>query len=187
MFDRLVLNALNHLIQGESWAQERLRRHAGAQALIRTGIIDLYLVVDDRGLFRSGSASEQIAVTIELPADSPLRFLSDRKSIFQSARLSGAVDFAETLAFVFRNLHWDVEADMARYLGDIPARRMALLRQKLIDQGKETSGRILANFAEYFTEDTEMLAPKRDIEAFGRDVDVLRDDLARLEKRFNRL
>lgn len=187
MFDKLVVGTLNRVLQGESWAQERLRKHAGQQAVIRTGSIDLYLVINERGLFFAGSRADPVSVTIELPADTPLRLISDRKSIFQAAKLSGAADFAETLAFVFRNLRWDVEADMARYLGDIPARRIELLRQKVINEGKVGAKRVLANFTEYFTEDSAMLAPGRDIVAFGRDVDALRDDVARLEKRLTRL
>jgi len=40
---------------------------------------------------------------------------------------------------------------------------------------------------EYATEDSSLLAPGRDIDSFGRAVDTLRDDLARLEQRIKRL
>jgi len=184
---RLVPAALNHLLLAESWAQERLRLHAGSHALIQAGPLDLHLLVDSDGLFRAGSAEQSPAVTISLPLDTPIRFLTDRKSVFQAAKLSGSADFAETLAFVFRNLRWDVEADLAQYVGDIPARRLEMARHSLARQGQESFGRLFNNLAEYASEDYDWIVPRRELEAFGREVDVLRDDLARLEKRLTRL
>lgn len=187
MFDAMITAALNHLLQGEPWARERLHAHAGAQALIRAGLFDVHLVVDSTGLFERGSPAQAAAVTISLPPDTPFRLLTDRSSVFQAARLEGSADFAETLAFVFRNLRWDVEADLAQLLGDIPARRLEMLRVAGFGQARESLLRVFRNFAEYASEDSDWLAPRRDIEAFGREVDVLRDDLARLEKRLARL
>jgi len=187
MFDGVITAALNHLLLGEPWARERLRAHAGAQALIRAGFADFHLVVDAGGLFEAGSATQEVAVTITLPSDAPFRLLTDRSSIFQAAKLSGSADFAETLAFVFRNLRWDVEADLARVVGDIPARRLEMLRSDLVKRASESSARLFQNFAEYASEDSDWLAPRRDIEAFSKGVDIVRDDLARLEKRLARL
>lgn len=186
-FARLIAPTLNHLIQGEPWARERLRQHGGAQALIRAGLVELHLVVDEQGFFRSGTPDLPVAVTVNLPADTPLRLLSDRKSIFQVAKLSGSADFAETLAFVFRNLRWDIEAELAHLVGDIPARRLEMLRLKLVGQARESVQRVSRNLSEYASEDADWLAPRRDVAAFGKAVDELRDDVARLEKRLDRL
>lgn len=187
MFDVLITAALNHLLRGEPWARERLRAHAGAQAVIRAGFLDVHLAVDPGGLFEAGLAGGAPAVTIILPADAPFRLLTDRSSVFQAAKLSGAADFAETLAFVFRNLHWDVEADMAQLVGDIPARRLEKLRVRLVAQGMESVRRVCRNLAEYASEESDWLVPRRDIETFCRDVDALRDDVACLEKRLAQL
>jgi len=186
-FDGIITAALNHLIRNEPWAQERLRCHAGSQASIRAGLVNVYLVVDGAGLFQAGVADQPVGVTISLPADTPIRFLADRKSVFQAAKLTGSADFAETLAFVFRNLRWDIEADLASYLGDIPARRIEMLRAVLLKQATESGQRIFANLAEYASEESDCLVPRRDVDAFGKAVDALRDDLARLEKRLQRL
>lgn len=185
--DRLVLRALNHVLDGEAWASERLRPYAGRQAMIQAAGFELRLVVEGNGRFAVGSVDHDTAVTITLPSDLSVRLLVDRKSVFQAARLSGSADFAETLAFVFRNLRWDAEADLARYLGDIPAHRLEQWRRHLFRQGGEAASRLGQNVAEYATEDSAWLAPQRDIERFGKAVDELRDDAARLEKRLARL
>lgn len=187
VFDRMLVAALNHVLQHESWARERLRPYAGAQALVQAGPLDIHLAITADGLFGAGSPAAVPAVTITLPHDTPFKLLQDRKAAFQAARLSGSADLAETLAFVFRNLRWDVEADLARYLGDIPAHRLEGLRKALLTQGRQATQRLFGNLAEYAAEDSTWLASRHEIEAFGRDVEVLRDDLARLENRLARL
>lgn len=61
------------------------------------------------------------AVSITLPADAPLRALTDRPALMASAQISGSAEFAECLGFIRRNLHWDVEADVSTLVGDIAA------------------------------------------------------------------
>ena len=185
--EQLVLRGLNHLLAGQNWASERLRPFAGAQLRIDAGPLALSLGIDEHGAFRAGDSALPPDVTISLPADLPARFLVDRSQLFSAAKLSGSVDLAEALAFVFRNLEWDVEADLADIVGDIPARRLSMLGGNFLRQAGESLLRTARNVAEYATEDSDLLAPPRDIAAFGDEVNALRDDLARLEKRVERL
>lgn len=185
-FERLLSRLLNHLIQNETWASERLRPFDGKQTLIRMGALDIYLVVDSRGFFAAGSSKEPVAVTVNLPADTPAKLLLDKDAVFQAARLSGSIDFAETLAFVFRNLRWDIEADLAAYVGDIPAYRVEKLRQKFLLVSRESASKATQNIVEYLTEDSSSLPAPREVAAFIREVDVLRDAVARFEKRLDR-
>lgn len=185
--DRLVLSGLNHLLQGETWARERLRHHAGAQVAIEAGPFSLKLGIDEHGRLGAGEHSRAAEVTITLPADTPVRFLLDRDNLFSAVKIAGSVDIAESLAFVFRHLNWDVEADLASVLGDIPARRLARFGKQFGLRLQAGSRRLAENVVEYATEDSSLLAAKRDVESFALGVARLRDDLARLEKRVGRL
>jgi len=187
MFARVAIAALNHVLANEGWARERLRPFAGQHAAVTAGPLRLPLVVGGDGMFVVEELADEPAVVISLPADAPLRYLLDPTSVFASAKLSGSVDFAETLAFVFRNLAWDVEGDLTRVVGDILARRLALAGQACLDWQKKTAGNMASNIAEYVTEEAPVVTPKREIAAFCRSVDGLRDDLARLEKRLAKL
>jgi ubiquinone biosynthesis protein UbiJ len=175
------------LLESESWARERLRPFAGSHVRIVAGPVGLLLCIDQRGMLVAGEKVEVADVTVTLPSDTPVRFLLDRDGLFAAAKLSGSADIAESLAFVFRNLRWDVEADLARVLGDIPARRLALLGAQLGRQTQVGAKNIAQNLVEYATEDSPLLAANRDVEGFAKAVDHLRDDLARLEKRICRL
>lgn len=185
--DKLLVSAINHLLQAESWARERLRPHAGAKVVIVGGPLQLNLGIDEHGLLVAGEPSGSPDVTVRLAADTPARLLVDRSSLFSSVKIAGSVDIAESLAFVFRHLRWDAEADLANLVGDVPARRLALLAGRLGHQVQESTTRLAANMAEYAIEDSPLLAAKRDVIAFGKAADQLRDDLARLEKRIDRL
>ena len=186
MFDTLVVRVLNHLLGKESWARKRLFQHDGSLALIRAGSVEILLQVGPDGYF-SASGGGEPDVCIVLPQNAPWRLLNDRGSLFQAAKLSGSADFAETLAFVFRNLSWDVEDDLARFVGDIPARRLEMLRVGVFNRFSEASRRFFGNLAEYACEDGALISPRRDIAALSGQVKRLAEDVERLEKRLERL
>ena len=188
MLNNLLVRVLNHLIVGEAWAGERLRGFAGQRLAIAGGPFPILLAVTADGLFEvADMAAAEPAVTITLPADFAARLLVDRNSLFAAAKLSGSADFAETLAFVFRNLHWDAEEDLANFVGDIAAHRLVQAGQSAFAWQKRAAGNLASNVAEYATEEAGLLAAPRDVQAFGAAVSTLRDDVARLEKRLQRL
>lgn len=186
-FERLIVPVLNHLIQKESWAKERLQPFSGAQLKISAGSIRIQLSIDEHGMFALGNDAKTADVVLTLPSDAPAKLLVDRNALFSSVKLSGSADLAESLAFVFRNLSWDIEEDFASVLGDIPARRLAIAGAQLGNQLQNGVKRITENIAEFATEDSKLVAPKREIYAFCQSIDQLRDDAARLEKRIKQL
>lgn len=181
------LPLLNHLLEREDWARQRLVPYAGQAARIEGGPFAVTLLVTEAGTFRPCLDEEAVAVTISLPPDAPFRVLSDPSAIFSAARLSGAANFAETLAFVFRNLRWDYEADLAGIFGDIPARRLARALGEGLAWQRSAARRLGMNAAEFAIEEAELVTSRRDLMAFAGAVDQVRDDLARLEKRISRL
>jgi len=178
---------LNHLLAREDWARQRLKPYSAQTAHIEGGPLQLTMTVDELGAFRPGKPEEVAAVTITLPSDAPFRMLSDPSSIFGAARITGAANFAETLAFVFRNLRWDYEADLAGIIGDIPAHRVSRLLAEGVAWQRSAARKLGLNAAEFATEESGLVTSARDLTRFGQDVDQLRDDAARLEKRISRL
>ena len=178
---------LNHLLEREDWARQRLKPYSAQTVHIEGGPVKLTMTVDELGAFRPGAPDEMAAVTITLPSDAPFRMLSDPSSIFGAARITGAASFAETLAFVFRNLRWDYEADLAGIIGDIPAHRVSRLLAEGVAWQRSAAMRLGLNAAEFATEESGLVTSARDLTRFGREVDQLRDDAARLEKRISRL
>jgi ubiquinone biosynthesis protein UbiJ len=179
----LALPALNHVLAGSHWARTRLQPFTGQVFRIDGGPCPIELVVAADGFLAEAAPESVASVTIALGDGLLGDLLSDPQRTFASARLSGAANFAETLAFVFRNLRWDYEADLAGIVGDIPARRLARLLSSGLAQQRRALGNLGANVAEYLTEEGRVVAPRWEIVDFSAAVDTLRDDVARLEKR----
>lgn len=180
---RLLLSGLNHLLRSEPWAPERLRAHRGAHVALEAGPVVLRLCIDGEGLFQHSEPNSPVDVTLQLPADAPVRLLFDREGLFAGVRLSGAADVAETLGFVFRNLDWDAEGDLAAVIGDIPARRLVMLGKSLGKGLADAARKIAENLAEYSLEEARLIVPRRDTEHFSMAVASVESEVARLEQR----
>lgn len=182
-----VISLLNRLLEREEWGRQRLQPFCGQTAVIEGGPIQLAMTVDNFGLLRKALSEELPTVTITFGSEAPVKLLTDPASLLSTARLAGAANFAETLAFVFRNLRWDYEADLAAVVGDIPAHRLTRLISHGLDWHRSAVRRISSNIAEYANEESELIVSGSTLHAFAHEVDCLRDDLARLEKRISKL
>ena len=178
-----ALAAINHLLAGEDWARERLSPFAGQTARLEFGALALPLAISADGLFVAAGRDAPADVTITLPADAPLRALTDRASLFTAARLAGSAELAESLGFVFRNLRWDAGGDLARFVGDIAAHRLVAVGSGVASWQRQQAFNLAANVAEYFTEEKPSIARSSDVAAFCAEVARLPDELARLEAR----
>ena len=101
--------------------------------------------------------------------------------------IEGSADLASTVDYLFRNLTWDFEEDLSRVFGDVVAHRLASGGRAFAAWQREAVLRLAENLAEYWTEEQPLLARPADVEDFCRNVDTLRDDVARLEKRIEHL
>jgi ubiquinone biosynthesis protein UbiJ len=184
---RAAAAAINHLLRSASWARDALRRHAGKTVRFEVFPFAAALTVLDSGEVAPAGAGAAPAATVKLAPGLMLRLAARDESAWREIDIIGDTDFASTIHHVTRNLRWDVEEDLSRAFGDIAAHRMAetgRTLQRWGEQAVENTGRA---FAEYWTEEQPLIAGARDLEEFGRAVDQLRDDAARLEKRLENL
>jgi ubiquinone biosynthesis protein UbiJ len=187
VFDPAVIAFINHLLRGASWAREALQRFAGKTARFDAAPFGLSLTVQDNGGVVAAAADAVPAVTITLTPGLALRIAARDETAWRDIGVSGDTDFAATLNHIARNLRWDVEEDLSRVFGDIAAHRMTesgRVFRRWGEQALENTGR---SFAEYWTEEQPLVASAQDLEQFNREVDRLRDDVARLDKRVSSL
>lgn len=188
LLQQLFLAPLNHLLRQNTWAGERLARHAGATILLRTADRAVFsFAIEQTGCLRACEPASAPAVTIELPSDFLTRLLTDRDGLFSSAHLSGRAELAETLAFVLRNLRWDSEADLARVLGDIPARRLDQFARGSLLKTREAAARSVSNLSEYLADESGLILHSSDFASFIAERAALERDLAQLEERLRTL
>lgn len=184
-----VLACVNHVLASEAWASARLRPFAGQTVCLEFGAWSARVGITPVGLLeaeQSSEASDKATVTVRLPKTAPWQILIDRASLFANAHVIGSADLAETLSFVFRHLRWHAEDDLARFVGDITARRLALGGQRLIEWQMRSARNFARNLAEYLSEETSGVARRADVAHFCAEVNHLRDQCEQLDRRLAR-
>lgn len=187
MFNQTVAAAINHLLGGEAWAQDKLRGHAGKSALIHVGPVDIRLRATASGTVEPVVADATPELEVRLAPDSLMAALRGEESALKSAEIHGDADFAADVMFLAKNLRWDAEEDLSKLVGDIAAHRLMRDAQKFVAWERDARGRLAASLGEYLTDEGEVLAAPAAVDQFVADVDRLRDDTARLDKRLQRL
>ena len=179
--------AVNHLLRGAAWARAELKRHAGKTARFDLVPVGFLLTVLDSGEVAAAPADAVPALTLKLSPGLILRLAARDATAWNEIEAAGDTDFAATINQLARNLRWDVEEDLSRVFGDIAAHRMAETGRALQRWGEQSMENVARSFVEYWTEERPLIVPPYEVEEFNRAVDALRDDLARLEKRVERL
>jgi len=181
------LPLLNHLLHGAPWARQRLRAWAGNSVGIELFPLRLTLVVTAAGMFAAAEAGATPDVRIQLTPLQAARLAMKDPTVFRHVVVDGDAQFAATLGDVFRELDWDAEADLARVVGDVAAHRIVrgarslhMWQRHAVDSAQQT-------LVEYAVEERPLLAKRRHVATFIAEVDALRDDVARLEKRLQLL
>lgn len=186
MLDRAALHALNHLLQDARWARSRLAPFVGKALRLTLPPLKLDLVVNQEGMF-APIELEKFDVEISFPADAPMLALAGAENLYKAANISGSAEFADALGFVMRNLRWDFEEDLSRYVGDIAAHRVAGLFTTFDAWQRQARQNLAENLAEYLTEEQPTLAKAEAVKTFGQEIDRLRNDLQQLDQRVSLL
>jgi ubiquinone biosynthesis protein UbiJ len=188
MIERSALAALNHLLEQQPWAAERLRPFAGQAVEFRCPPFpDLRLRITDNGLLDRARAETESALVVKLTPGALPFLLARGEAARKRVEIEGSADLAGAVDYLFGHLSWDFEEDLSRVFGDIVAHRLASGGKALAAWQRDAALRLAEGLAEYWTEEQPLLARPADVETFCRNVDALRDDVARLEKRVERL
>ena len=186
MFLPFPSGPINHVLARNSWALARLLPFAGKAARFECLPIAFTLRVRPDG--QVDIASEATPdVTFRVSPGIALRLAARDEAAWREVSVTGNIQFAAALDHVCRNLRWDAEEDLARFFGDVAAHRMVLTAETLQRWGAQATDNLARSFTEYWTEEQPLVASAGDVEQFNRDVDRLRDDIARLEKRLEHL
>ncbi len=179
----VIAAPLNHVLRANSWARERLAPFAGRVVCIDNPPFSVNMAVTANGEIAEAAPAATPDVTVHLTPGLTLRLLARDLSVWQDIKVEGDAAFAAAINYVARNIRWDVEEDLSRVVGDIAAHRMVEAGRKLDQWTRQGADNLARSFAEYWTEERPLIASRADIALFNREVDALRDDLARLEKR----
>jgi ubiquinone biosynthesis protein UbiJ len=140
---------LNHVLQQEPEAQQRLLRQQGRVVQLQWRMVTMKLVATPAGLLdlaSEGAVAElMLSVTEESPFGLARAALRGEKP---EVRIEGDVQLAAEVNWLVDHVRWDVEDDLARAIGDVPAhtvatgvrRVVAALRQFVGERTGKASG-----------------------------------------------
>lgn len=178
---------INHLLAQEAWARESLVRHAGKEACIDTGHLELRLRVARDGMLEPGTAEAPANVTIRVKlADLPL-IAQNRERAFSYVKIEGDAEFANTISSLSKGLRWDAEYDLERIVGPLGARGLVQGARGAANGVLGAGRRLAENMAEFLLEERPVLVRPNAVNEFAADVVRLRDDVERTAKRIAKL
>ena len=184
MLTSLGLQGLNRVLRSNDWALQRLRLHAGKTARVVCPPLTLDVEVQPGGELEAARMSEAGPhVVVRLTPGALLRLLSRDPAVWSEIAVEGDSEFATALNQIWQQLDWGFEEDLSHLFGDIAAHRIAGAARQAREGMRQAFGSALRNGFEFWTEERPVVALRRDIESYSREVDALRDDAARLEKR----
>jgi len=183
----IAAGAINRLLRATPVALERLARFAGRTASFRVGPLPVAFTVQTTGevLPAADNAARDLEVRLS-PFLLP-RLAARDETAYRDVEMTGDAEFAGEIAFLAKNLRWDVEEDLSRVVGDAAAHRAVSTARAAAAWGVDASERLAAGAAEYWTEEDPLIASRVKVEDFLHGVSELRDALERLDKRISRL
>ena len=187
MLEAVALPGINRLLRTNTWALDRLRAHAGKTALVACPPFELHVRVGDSGELTAAGSGATPDVVIAVTPGIMLRAATRDSAAWSAAQVTGDVEFAAAIDYLRRNLRWDYEEDLSKFIGDIAAHRLASGARQLEVWARNAALNFGQALAEYATYEKPIVASARAIEEYNGDVDALRDAAERLEKRLELL
>jgi len=123
---------------------------------------------------------------------SPLGLLSlarqqAKSTTGSSVRIEGDAEVAQNFSELLKQAKPDIEEELSRVVGDVAAHQLGNTVRSLLGFGRRVGDTLLQNVGEYLSEEGRDVPSKTEADEFSHDVDVLRDDVARLEARLSAL
>jgi ubiquinone biosynthesis protein UbiJ len=104
-----------------------------------------------------------------------------------SVQIRGDAEIANLYRDLFAAARPDLEEELSRWIGDMPARHLSLLARSVRTWARRARRSAGENIAEYLQEEGRDLITKTEIEEFLRGVDGVRESIDRIEARLTRL
>jgi ubiquinone biosynthesis protein UbiJ len=179
-------------VDGSPRARELLAQLQGRRMQItaRHTPWQLLLHAEDGRLRLSRDAAS--AADVQL-AGSPLALLSmlreDPAVVIRrgDASLSGDAEAGQRFQELAQLLRPDLEAGLARVIGDIPAHGVGTMLRRAVDYARSSVATQTQNVGEYLTHERRLLVPQAEARQFLEEVDALREDVDRLAARLAQL
>jgi ubiquinone biosynthesis protein UbiJ len=177
---------LNRLLAAEDWARQRLAPFAGESVELRAAPLPaLRLRILEGGTVAAGGAEPGLTMTLK--PELLVALARGEEHAMRSVDVQGNAKLAAEVLVLARHLRWDLEEDLSRLFGDVVAHRLAGAARAFAAWHVDAAQRVTTALVDYATEEKRLLVRRAELETLAEPLAQLRDAIARLDKRLERL
>ena len=185
MIQKIKKIILDHLLSQNDWMQTKLIDHKNKVVVIEISSIKLILKIDEKGLLHSLNETKEFDCIIKLTVNDFINQLINKNN--GNISIKGDLELAHQVSQVLKRIEWDVEEDLSRYIGDIPAIQATKVLKKIVTNSQKNISNITGALLEYWQEENKILTKKRHVEIFNSEVDKIVEDTERLEAKIKKI
>jgi ubiquinone biosynthesis accessory factor UbiJ len=183
---------LNRNIAASSAARAACRRLSGKTLAVhvtsapQNNLLSLYFQCADDRVSISTRSELSAAATL---SGTPLAYLGMLRAQPESAlrsgtvRIEGDAEVAQSFRDLLKAARPDVEEELSRFVGDVPAHQLANLARGAFQFGKRVGDTFAQNMSEYLQEETRDVVTRIEVDEFVASVDHLREGVDRAAAR----
>jgi len=147
----------------------------------------MFILPSEKGITLETEYEGKAGVTIKGTPPALLEMITTAKFGAGDVEISGNVGLAQKVQSIFRGMEIDWEEYLSHFVGDIAAHKLGNFL-KGMNRFVIASGKTIGmDISEYLRFEKEALLDKTEVDEFNQAVDVLRNDVERLQKRLERL
>lgn len=131
---RRIVLLLNHVLMQEKEAMTRLARQKGRVVLFHWREFQFKLQLTPAGLLDLAPAGTASDLTLSVTETSPLALAQAALAGDKPAvRIEGDVQLAAEVNWLVDHVRWDIEEDLARIIGDVPAHSLGQAARRAVE------------------------------------------------------
>lgn len=188
---RMLQGAINRALQLDPDAMRRLRGLSGKAILLELAVegapLRFYVLPSESGIEVLRDFERTPDVTISGTVALFLAQLMRGPTVSDALTIRGDIELGQRFQRILSSARPDWEEGLARLVGDVPAHQLARTARGVRDWATQALSTLGGDAAEYLQEEAFVLAKRERVTEFLREVDRLRADTDRLEKRLRRL
>ncbi len=124
---------LNHVLQQEPEAQQRILRQQGKVVQFQWRFVTMALVATPAGLLDLAPDGAVPDLTLTVTEESPLGLVrATVRGDKPAVQIVGDVQLAAEVNWLVDHVRWDVEDDLARVFGDVPAHAVGNAARRVV-------------------------------------------------------
>jgi len=183
LIEKIKTKLINHLLNQNDWMQTKLQPYLGMVIVLEIDTLLLKFTVNNEGQLIVNDTENPPDAHIQMTLKSLIQLITQKKK--NGITVKGNLDLANEFSKVIENIEWEMEEDLSRFIGDIPAGEITKISKIVLKQTKKNIINLTENFIEYWQEENKILAKNDDLKTFNSNVDSLEEDVDRMEAKMN--